>query len=542
MSNSKIVTTDLVRAGVSQAAIREIVQIVEQKIQQSPDVHQVYLTPAASVSDSCSHEKSPHNPAKCHVNGVAYKLGANARLDLLVTSSDFAASVAIYEVSSYGPRIDALLKTNPSQAAIDISTHFESKMPSIRRATSEMFISRRGKTAPSIFEGYEDDDLFDRTLYQKLKLSPIKIASKNGFVYIGRYWELDGRRSIPKIVVIVRSYDDVTSREIFNHIQEKQLTIQRMKMDEDVARLQQSARRNTEIHQGHIAWKIIVDILGWSTGEGVAFDTFGTNQTKTEYLNTGQRFNYNSINQYGQDFIYHDHCFSVIDVASKKMWPYLRSREDGISLVLPTPKGIRIRGLETYTEGRFLDGVLWESRLLALPMGPRKAMHRSDYSLSLPYPKESKIYSELDINPEKTSLSNQNIVWYGHGDKHYKLFSGKYDHTELNTMIRAVYKIDPSEYEIVSLETWLSDFSQEFSHFAHQTMDIQDIILLTDPSEPVIVNIDSGFYDTHFSALIRYAAHKKLVIGDVVRGQNKEQKQLLLDKSILSDYLTHKRS
>lgn len=553
-SEDVIYTDDAKKAGIPRAEIELMKEYLWKKVEEAGDVSGVYVTPSASFSDHCSHsvEEVKQNRVahrKCHLNGVAYLIGEHTRLKKIITSDDLYGSIAIYEIKSFGTEIDSIMRKDSEVAVKRIEEVVNEKLPLIREATTGMFVFPFEKTAAPVFEDYSALSLyeFDEQALKKLRHSHTKIAGRNGFIVLGLYNRAPEKtdenyrrgKSVPKVFLAIRSYDETTSKELFHMIQERDPTLEDFKNKEGFIKLRSRAKNNLAVHQGKIAYEIIKNILGWATGDGEEIKNFESDNTGSELihfpcLKEKVRLHYNTITELESDpnsyissrsrSLYHDHCFTIHDIKSAGVWPYFRSREHGISMAVP-------RVSRTLSDSLLSDDK-WKiafpvkpSRLPVLPMGCRKIMHRDDYDLASYFeyiknnPKTESIaavdYYDENQNHEIT-LTTGNRVWYGQGDINMKLLSNRYKDSEdwfaqLDRLVTEVY--DTYDLEVVEVQIWLDDFVQEFTDANQHTLNIVEILYLTRKGKMMILDIHNKVFAENIKHLHRYAEKMNKLIS-----------------------------
>lgn len=564
-----IYVEDALKAGISSSEVDRMKQFLWKKVENAGDISGIYLTPSASFSDSCFHSEEEVKSNRlahrsCHLNGVAYLIGPQTRLKEIIDSEDIYGSIAIFNISSFGSEIDAIMKTNTSSAMERIEKVVELKLNDIREKVAGMFVLPFEKTAAPVFDNYKTVHAhgFEEKLLKNLRASSMKIAGYNGFIMFGTYDKAPDPedsnykkgKSVSKVFLAIRSYDENTSKELFKKIYDKNPTLTEFKNSEELTKLRDRAKNNLLVHQGRIAYEIIKNILNWSTPNGEQIRNFETDSTESKLIHfpclmATARLHYNAITELSSDStvssrsrsLYHDHCFTTHDISQAKFWPYFRSREKGISLVIPKSGRTLSYNQSLLSEDKWkITFPLKPSRLPVLPMGCRKKLHRDDYTLDsyLSYfesdPPTSVIasYDYFDETQDhQITMNNSNKVWYGQGDVNMKLLSGKYpdseDEQHVINLVNNVY--ETHDLDVIDAVIWFNDFVQEFTDANQHTLNIIDVLYLTHNKDTMVLDFYQKIFEDNSTAFFQYAEKTEKLVPDWMPLQGGKLSQITKD-------------
>lgn len=524
--NLKVHRHHLLKADMDPKEVDELEAVIRDRFKHSSDVLEIYLTPSANWSDHCIHEylngNNQHREGYapfCQLNGAAVKVTKHARVRDLFKSADILGCISFYDVNV---SVKADDPTVVSATATELQKEFVKKLPEIKKVLEEFFSSKQTKTSSNVFKEYytgpeEEEEV--RFNLMKLKGNMLKIASRNGFVYVGIYPKTKGGLINYTIKFCIRSYDEMKALEILEKIYRENPSVEHF-AGSSYTVLRETCKKNAEIQQGHIAYRIINEVLGWNTGKtpDSAQLSYGGNNINFLPANNILLYNWIKINQDGT-YTYFDHCYPMAQIQDNGYWPYFTGRESGLSI------------LEC---DEFFSSGIWHKDLECLPMGPRKLLHRSKQKITSEY--NSPAFHETEL-PKLNALSLKagGIVWRGQGWRNYKLITGKYSSVTPAELLENVYGYN-GECRFVKLHTWSVDFVQEFGPNTHHTMGIVDRLFLEDTSE-VILPMSDKFYMDHFARLIKWGAGKDYIVDDILLQQNNEKEMLLLSREKVIDYM-----
>jgi hypothetical protein len=523
-------TADLRNAGASESEIGEIESFFRSKFEGARDVHKVYLSPSASWSDTCDHHE-PHRDLKCHVNGVSFLVGPDAPLSKLVTSKDLYGSIAFYNIKDFTSSINTAL--TPEQKVALTEIHISKKIGDIKGYVSNVFASQDTKTARTafmrkVFDEKEIDDSFSRSLE-----SASKVGTKNGFIILGRYRSFENGVQVSKFFLAIRSYDEISSKNLFDSIHARDIKVGSLKTDPTTQGLCRVAMSNSEINQGSIALTIIRDILGFNVNVNDVYSgefKRNGNISYVEHMKADHRFMYNMFARspsHPDKIVYYDHCFDTSQVAEAGFWPFFRGREHGLDLIRDPSRTM------------FSSSFIWSDRLETLPMGVRKAIHRRQYTLETNLSKRSReiVIPEEDYNPHLSSVLNHNIVSFGDGKMHYKLVDKKYHDMDLENAGVQIYGISKGLLDIRHVDIWASFFSQEFGIDYEKTFTVMDLLLQTTSEDDIGISINDPFFNEHIHNIFKYTIDKCIILNDMIPRQNFGEKVFIFNKANLLGYL-----
>lgn len=500
-------------------------------------IEEIYLTPSAQWSDHCVHEylsgENQHMEGEapfCQLNGAVYKMLRSARVRDVFKSPDLSGSISFFD---YSVSSNVNEPEKVASIAVELQQSIRSKMKEVKEAVGKFFVSKRGGTALSIFKGYEVENEEDlRVNLMKFKSTALKIGSRNGFVFIGFFSRVSGDQITYTVKLAVRSYDEMSSMALLEKVYKDNPTVEQFAGSE-YEKYRYACRKNAIIQQGHIAYEVLIRVLGLhSSSYNITSEAMTHGGPNITYMQPNDTLYYNWIGvNSDKTYSYYDHCYQIEQIVKIGYWPYFTGRGSGLSLLMCNEKSDLYSIPNTVTRDT-----------AALPMGPRKILHRSQHKLSSEYTPidEFNVLSEEEIDAiEEMGLGEGSVSWMGQGERHYKLVKGKYSNIKPDQLLKEVYKYE-GECKFQKVATWAIYFGQEFGPNTKGTMGINDkLFLFNDPV--VAIEMNSKFYHDNFSNLLLWGAYeKKYKIDKILKGQIVDKLIILIDRDILDEYLRKK--